>query len=122
PLTTATRDQGRDQMPQGQRSQRFEPSARRRWLRDPLAVHLGAGAKQDRAGRGIVIDRDTGTIVELVPAGGEPAGGAGSVAEVVDAAAPGSTPGLINSLHPCYHSLTRACAPVSHLPLSAWLS
>src|SRR5699024_12881566 len=32
-------------------SHRFQPSARRLWLRDPLAVHLGAGAKQDRAER-----------------------------------------------------------------------
>ena len=108
-------------MPQEQRSHRFQPSARRLWLRDPLAVHLGAGAKQDRAERGIVIDRDTGTIVELVPAGGEPAGGAGSVAEVVDASAHVITPGLINTHHHFYQTLTRAWAPVADLPLFGWL-
>src|SRR5699024_10971018 len=121
PLTTVIRDQGGDQMPQEQRSHRFQPSARRLWLRDPLAVHLGAGAKQDRAERGIVIDRDTGTIVELVPAGGEPAGGAGSVAEVVDASAHVTTPGLTNTRHTSYQTLTGPRAPAPDLPLYAWL-
>src|SRR5699024_3434337 len=121
PLTTMIRDQGGDQMTQEQRSHRLQTSARRLWLRDPLAVHLGAGAKPDWAERGIVIDRDAGTIVELVPAGGEPAGGAGSVAEVVDASAHVITPGLINTHHHFYQPLTRAWAPVADLSLFGWL-
>ncbi|MGC2939049.1 MULTISPECIES: 8-oxoguanine deaminase [unclassified Brevibacterium] len=95
------------------------------WLRDPLAVHLGAGADSNQAARGIVIDRDTGTIVELVPAGGEPTcGGTSGTAEaleIVDASAHVITPGLINTHHHFYQTLTRAWAPVADLPLFGWL-
>ncbi|WP_423058244.1 8-oxoguanine deaminase [Brevibacterium linens] len=105
------------------------PSSDRVWLRDPLAVHLGAGADPNLAARGIVIDRTTGTIVELVPAGGEPSsagvdgtsGGSGDALEIVDASAHVITPGLINTHHHFYQTLTRAWAPVADLPLFGWL-
>src|SRR5699024_4872735 len=121
PLTTKTRDQGGDRMSQDQRSHRFQTSAGRLWLRDPLAVHLGAGAQPDRAERGIVIDSDAETIVELDPAVGEPEGGARSVAEVVDAAAHVNTPRLINTHHHFFQPLTRAWAPVADLSLFGWV-
>ena len=110
------------------------------WLRDPLAVHLGAGVDPNRAARGIVIDRTTGTIVELVPAGGEPRSGgvptsggeptsagavgaldAGGTLEIIDASEHVITPGLINTHHHFYQTLTRAWAPVADLPLFGWL-
>ena len=95
--------------------------ANRIWLRDPLAVHLGAGVDPNRAARGIVIDRTTGTIVELVPAGGEPTSGAGGTLEIIDASEHVITPGLINTHHHFYQTLTRAWAPVADLPLFGWL-
>lgn len=86
------------------------------WFRDPLAVHLGRDADASRAARGIVVDTTLGTIVELVPAGVEPAAD-----ETFDASAHVLTPGLINTHHHFYQTLTRAWAPVANLPLFGWL-
>ena len=105
------------------------------WLRNPLAVHLGGGTNrtgegaepngrgtETDAGGGLVIDTSTGTIVELVPAGGEPEGmTTGDIDEVVDASEHVITPGLINTHHHFYQTLTRAWAPVADLPLFGWL-
>lgn len=63
------------------------------WLRDPLAVHRGAGIDPRRAVRGIV-----------------------------DASAHVITPGLINTHHHFYQTLPRAWAPVADLPLFGWLT
>ena len=92
------------------------------WLRNPMAVHLGRDIDPTQAAGGIVVDKQSGTIVELIPAGGEPSGGAQSVAEVVDASAHVITPGLINTHHHFYQTLTRAWAPVADLPLFGWLT
>jgi 8-oxoguanine deaminase len=86
------------------------------WLRDPLAIHLGAGTDPAVAARGIVIDTDLGTIVELVGSRDRP-----RVDEVFDAGAHVITPGLINTHHHFYQTLTRAWAPVTDLPLFGWL-
>ncbi|MDN5793161.1 MAG: 8-oxoguanine deaminase, partial [Brevibacterium aurantiacum] len=56
------------------------PTGSTLWLRNPMAVHLGRDVDAAQASGGIVIDKQSGTIVELVPAGGEPPGGAQSVA------------------------------------------
>ncbi|MCI4012038.1 8-oxoguanine deaminase [Brevibacterium sp. ZH18] len=92
------------------------------WLRNPKAVHLGRDVDASLAAGGIVVDTDSGTIVELVPGGGEPAGGPQAVAEVVDASQHVITPGLINTHHHFYQTLTRAWAPVADLPLFGWLT
>lgn len=92
------------------------------WLRNPKAVHLGRDVDASLAAGGIVVDTDAGTIVELVPAGGEPTGGPQAVAEVVDASQHVITPGLINTHHHFYQTLTRAWAPVADLPLFGWLT
>lgn len=86
------------------------------WLRDPLAIHLGADVDPATATRGIVVDADLGTIVELVGRDTRP-----QVDEVFDAGAHVITPGLINTHHHFYQTLTRAWAPVADLPLFGWL-
>ncbi len=92
------------------------------WLRDPLAVHLGRDIDPALAGRGIIIDTGTGTIVELVATGQEPAGGGQSVDETFDAREHVITPGLINTHHHFYQTLTRAWAPVADKALFDWLT
>ncbi|MDN6747696.1 MAG: 8-oxoguanine deaminase [Brevibacterium sp.] len=87
-----------------------------------MAVHLGRDIDPAQASGGIVVDQQSGVIVELVPAGGEPTGGPQSVAEVVDASQHVITPGLINTHHHFYQTLTRAWAPVADLPLFGWLT
>lgn len=67
------------------------------WIRDPLAI-LADGAE-----RGVVVK--DGWIVELVPAGGTPA--TADVA-VFDAGEHVVLPGLINTHHHFYQTLTRA--------------
>src|SRR6476660_1189864 len=80
------------------------------WIRDPLAI-LADGAE-----RGIVV-RD-GRIVELVQAGGKPA--AADVA-VFDASEHVVLPGLINTHHHFYQTLTRALPAAMDRELFPWL-
>ncbi|GAA1557299.1 8-oxoguanine deaminase [Brevibacterium picturae] len=98
------------------------PTGSTLWLRNPMTVHLGRNVDSTRASGGIVVDTESGTIIELVPAGAEPTGGRQAVAEVVDASQHVITPGLINSHHHFYQTLTRAWAPVADLPLFGWLT
>ncbi len=88
------------------------------WLSNPLGVHLGPASDSAAADGGIVVDTDTGLIVELVPRAGEP-----TVAwhERFDASRHVVTPGLINAHHHFYQTLTRAWAPVADVPLFNWL-
>ena len=81
------------------------------WLREPLAIL----AEGDAAG-GIVVAG--GRIVELVPRGGRPA-----TPDVVpfDASAHVVLPGLINTHHHFYQTLTRACPPALDKALFPWL-
>src|SRR5439155_3218396 len=67
------------------------------WIRDPLSI-LADGAE-----RGVVVRG--GKIVELVPRGREPATANPSI---YDASAHVVLPGLINTHHHFYHTLTRA--------------
>src|SRR5882672_11500239 len=80
------------------------------WIRDPLAI-LAEGAE-----RGIVI-RD-GRIVELVPAGGQPAT---TGVAVFDASEHVILPGLINTHHHFYQTLTRALPAAMDRELFPWL-
>jgi 8-oxoguanine deaminase len=81
------------------------------WLRDPLAV-LAVG---DAAG-GIVVAGNR--ITELVPAGREPS--TPGVARF-DASTHVVLPGLINTHHHFYQTLTRACPPALDKALFPWL-
>jgi 8-oxoguanine deaminase len=81
------------------------------WLKDPLAVLA------DGATRGVVV-RD-GLIAELVPAGSEP-----TTPDVMpfDAGAFVVLPGLINTHHHFYQTLTRAHPAAMDRPLFGWLT
>ncbi|HSA80879.1 MAG TPA: 8-oxoguanine deaminase [Geminicoccaceae bacterium] len=81
------------------------------WLAQPLAI-LADG---DAAG-GLVIDQ--GRIVELVPSGRQP-----QTPRTIrfDASAHVVLPGLINTHHHFYQTLTRACPPALDKPLFPWL-
>ena len=79
------------------------------WIRDPQGI-LAEGA-----GRGVVVRG--GRIVELVPAGGTPA----TEAAVFDASAHVVLPGLINTHHHFYQTLTRAVPAAMDRELFPWL-
>ncbi len=87
------------------------PTERPVWLRQPLAI-LADGD----AGGGIVVAG--GRIVELVPTGGRPVA---TDPQVFDASAHVVLPGLINTHHHFYQTLTRACPPALDKALFAWL-
>lgn len=85
----------------------------RLWLKNPLAVFT---ANQLDAGGGVVVSG--GKIAELVPTGQQPSG---TWNEVFDASRHVLMPGLINTHHHFYQTLTRAWAPVANAPLFPWL-
>jgi 8-oxoguanine deaminase len=80
------------------------------WIRDPLTI-LAVGAD-----RGFVVNN--GRIVELVPKGGAPTT---PNAEVFDASAHVVIPGLINTHHHFYQTLTRALPAALNRELFPWL-
>src|SRR3981189_3499477 len=79
------------------------------WIKDPLGI-LADGAE-----RGIVVQH--GTIVELVPRGGQPTTSAASF-EAGDHVV---LPGLINTHHHFYQTLTRALPAALDRELFPWL-
>ena len=88
-------------------------STARLWIKNPLGIFTGTDA--DAAG-GIVIE---GSVVgELVPAGGAPAA---PVDQQFDASRHVVIPGLINTHHHFYQTLTRAWTPVVSAELFPWL-
>jgi 8-oxoguanine deaminase len=81
------------------------------WLKDPLAI-LSDGAE-----RGVVVHG--GRIVETVPAGREPATAG---IDAFDAGAHVVIPGLINTHHHFYQTLTRATPEALDRALFGWLT
>src|ERR1700721_3632071 len=79
------------------------------WIKDPQGI-LAEGAA-----RGIVVEG--GRIVELVPAGATPK----TDAAVFDASAHVVVPGLINTPHHFYQTLTRAVPAAMNRELFPWL-
>jgi 8-oxoguanine deaminase len=79
------------------------------WIKEPLGI-LGPGG-------GVVIDG--GRIVELIPSGGHPS--TPNVA-LFDAGAHVVLPGLINTHHHFYQTLTRATSAALDRPLFGWLT
>ncbi len=89
------------------------PSSSRLWLKSPLAVFTGNDL--DAAG-GLVITG--GEIAEVLAANEQPSA---PCDEVFDAGRHVVLPGLINSHHHFYQTLTRAWTPVVNAPLFGWL-
>jgi 8-oxoguanine deaminase len=85
----------------------------RRWLKNPLAI-LVDDALDGRGG--IVVSGST--IVELVAGGAQPSE---PVDEVFDASSHVLLPGLINTHHHFYQTLTRACPQALNKELFPWL-
>src|SRR5579862_3488867 len=81
------------------------------WIRQPL------GILADSAGGGVVV-RD-GRIEELVPSGGQPSA---RDAVVFDASNHVVLPGLINTHHHFYQTLTRATPAALDRELFPWLT
>jgi 8-oxoguanine deaminase len=89
------------------------PSPSRLWIKNPLAAFTANGHD---AGGGLVVSG--GKIAELVPAGRQPAA---PWNETFDAGSHVLLPGLINTHHHFYQTLTRAWGPVANAPLFPWL-
>ncbi|MGX1018448.1 8-oxoguanine deaminase [Pseudomonas sp. Y3 TE3536] len=87
--------------------------ATRIWLKSPLAIFTANGA--DARG-GLVIE--DGRITQLLALGESPSQ---PCDHVFDAREHVVTPGLINTHHHFYQTLTRAWAPVVNQPLFPWL-
>lgn len=83
------------------------------WIKNPLAIFT---ANDLDARGGIVISN--GKIIETVPLGQKPIS---LVDQFFDAQNLVIIPGLINSHHHFYQTLTRAWAPVVNVPLFPWL-
>lgn len=84
----------------------------RLWIRNPLAAFADG---QDAAG-GVVVEN--GRITECLAAGAAPASPAD---ETFDASRHVVLPGLINTHHHFYQTLTRCCAAALDKPLFPWL-
>src|ERR1700745_116096 len=82
----------------------------RLWVKDPLAIFA------EGAGRGLVVE--DGRIVELVAAGRKPAG---PVDQTFEAGRHVVLPGLVNTHHHFYQTLTRAHPQAINKPLFPWL-
>ena len=87
--------------------------ATRTWLKNPLAIFTANGLDA----RGGLVLQD-GLIVEVLAAGQQPSAPCG---QVFDAREHVILPGLINTHHHFYQTLTRAWAPVVNQPLFPWL-
>ena len=85
----------------------------RLWLRAPLAVFTGTA--EDAAGGVVVGD---GVVRELVPAGARPET---PIDEVFDASNHVLIPGLVNTHHHFYQTLTRAVPVALNKALFPWL-
>ncbi len=88
-------------------------AATRIWIKNPLALFT---ATSSNAAGGLVIE--DGVIVQLLAAGEAPPAPCG---QVFDAREHVVLPGLINTHHHFYQTLTRAWAPVVNQPLFPWL-
>ncbi|MGB9095998.1 8-oxoguanine deaminase [Erwinia sp.] len=87
--------------------------AHRIWVKNPLAIFTPEGTD----GRGGLVIEDQ-VITEILPLGQRPSQ---PCDEIKDASQHVVLPGLINTHHHFYQTLTRAWAPVVNQPLFPWL-
>ncbi|HHL35478.1 MAG TPA: 8-oxoguanine deaminase [Desulfobulbaceae bacterium] len=83
------------------------------WLKNPLAVLVSDDVD---AGGGIVVEDER--IIEILPSGGRPAT---EIDQVFDGSAHVVLPGLVNTHHHFYQTLTRACPAALNKELFPWL-
>jgi len=83
------------------------------WIQSPRSIYT---ANQQNAENGIVIKNDK--IIELVAAGQKPTS---QIDTIFDASQHVVIPGLINTHHHFYQTLTRACPPALNKKLFPWL-
>lgn len=88
-------------------------AAARLWIRNPLAAFT---ANSLDASGGLVISG--GVITEVLAAGQQPSA---PCSQTFDAGSHVLLPGLINTHHHFYQTLTRAWGPVANAPLFPWL-
>ncbi|MFY0699668.1 MAG: 8-oxoguanine deaminase [Bermanella sp.] len=86
------------------------------WIKHPLAVFSGKSQSSSHVANGIVIDN--GVITECLSEGQSPAV---ENYDVFDARQHALMPGLINTHHHFYQTLTRACPPALNKKLFPWL-
>lgn len=87
--------------------------SQRIWLKHPAGIFTG---NDQDASNGVVIESDK--IIELVAKGKQPVG---EIDQVVDARDCVITPGLINTHHHFYQTLTRCVPAALNKPLFQWL-
>ena len=90
-------------------------TASRLWIRDPL----GDPRPDTDGARQVVVVVHNGRIEELIPSGGKPSA---QDAVVFDASNHVVLPGLINTHHHFYQTLTRATLAALDRPLFGWLT
>jgi 8-oxoguanine deaminase len=83
------------------------------WIKHPRAVFTSN--RLDASGGLVIAD---GRILEVLAAGQQPSG---PVSQVFDASAHVVLPGLVNTHHHFYQTLTRACPPALNKRLFPWL-
>mgnify|MGYP000036743234 CR=1 FL=1 len=83
------------------------------WIKNPLSTYT---ANDQDAGNGILVQ--DGKIIELVPKGQQPIN---AYQKEFDASQHVLMPGLVNTHHHFYQTLTRACPPALNKKLFPWL-
>ncbi len=81
------------------------------WIKNPLAILA------DNADGGIIVEN--GVITALIKSGEQPS--STDDLQILDASEHVVLPGLINTHHHFYQTLTRACPPALNKPLFPWL-
>lgn len=96
-------------------SKKIPEKMHRIWLKNPLAILTGNSSSSDVSSGGVVVEG--ATIVQVLSAGERP----DNIDEVVDCSSKVIIPGLINTHHHMYQTLTRAHPDAINKELFDWL-